>query len=52
MGELRNVPIADTHVPPTEGLQIGDRTLSTLCGVVERPDHHCVDDLVFTGRSH
>ena len=32
--------------PQTEGSQIGDHRLSTACGVVERPDHHCGDDLV------
>ena len=26
--------------------QIGDHRLSTWCEVVERPDHHCGDDLV------
>ena len=31
----------------TEGPQIGDHRWSTSCGVVERPDHHCGDDLVF-----
>ena len=37
------------HVPQTEGLQIGDQRLNTLCGVVERPDHHRGDDLVKWG---
>ena len=32
--------------PQTKGCQIGDHRLSKLCGVVERPDHHCDDDLV------
>ena len=35
----------DTHVPQTE-MQIGDHRLSSSCGVVERPDHQCGDDLV------
>ena len=46
MGELPNAPIHDTHVPQTDGLQIGDHRLSISCVVVERPDHHCGDDLV------
>ena len=46
MGELSNAPISDPHVPHTNGLQIGDNRLSTSCGVVEQPDHHCGDDLV------
>ena len=29
----------------TVGLQIGDHRLSTSYVVVERPDHHCGDDL-------
>ena len=45
MGEQSNVPLPDPHVPQTEGLQIGDHRLSTLCGVVERPDRHCGDNL-------
>ena len=48
MGEPSNEPIPDYHEPQTEGLQIGDRRLSTSCGVVERLDHHCGDDLVFS----
>ena len=40
MGELPNGPISDPHV------QIGDHRLSISCAVVERPDHHCGDDLV------
>ena len=36
----------DPYVPQTEGLQIGDHRTRTSCGVVERPDHHCGDDLV------
>ena len=47
MGALPNVPIPDPHVPQTEGLQIGDHRSSTSCGVVERPDHRCGDDLVW-----
>ena len=31
----------------TNGSQIGDHRLSTSCRVVERPDHHCGDDLVY-----
>ena len=38
--------IHDPHVLKTEGFQIGDHRLSTWCGVVEWPDHHCGDDLV------
>ena len=34
------------RVLQTEGLQIGDHRLSITCGVVERLDHHCGDDLV------
>ena len=34
------------HVHQTDGPQISDRRLSTSCGVVDRPDHHCGDDLV------
>ena len=41
------MPTPDPHVPQTEGLQIGDHTMSTTCEVVERPDHHCGYDLVF-----
>ena len=44
--ELPNQPVADPHVHQTEGLQIGDHILSISCAVVERPDHHCGDDLV------
>ena len=36
-----------SHVPQTDGSEIGDHTLSTSCGVAKRPDHHCGDDLVF-----
>ena len=36
--------------PQTVGLQIADHGLSTSCGVVERPDHHCGDDLVIMWR--
>ena len=46
MDELSNEPIPDSHIPKTEGLQIGDHRLSSSCGVVERPDHPCGDDLV------
>ena len=46
MGRLSNEPIPDSHVPETEGLQIGGHILSISCGVVERPDHHCGYDLV------
>ena len=47
MDEPPNVPIPDPHVPQTEGLQIiDDHRLITLCGVVERPNHHCGDDLI------
>ena len=44
--DLPNVPILVPHRPQTERLQIGDHWLSTSCEVVERPDHHCDDDLV------
>ena len=47
MGELPNAPNPDLHVPQIEGLHIGDHRLSILCVVVERPDHHCGDDLVY-----
>ena len=56
MGGLSNGPIPYPHAPlthtggskspPLNFSQIGDCRLSTLCGVVERPDHHCDDDLV------
>ena len=46
MGLLSHGPIPKPHVPQSEGLQIiTDHRLSMLCGVVERPDHHCGDDL-------
>ena len=32
-----DAPIPESHVPQTEGLQIGDHRLSTSCAVVERP---------------
>ena len=48
MGWLTNGPFPRPHVPQTEGPQISDHRLSILCGVVERPDHHCGDDLVRT----
>ena len=50
MGELTNVCIPDPHVHQTVGLQIGDHRFSASCGVVERPDHHCGDDLVDLAR--
>ena len=40
------MPIPDSDLPQMEGLQIGNRRLSTSCGVFERPDHHRCDDLV------
>ena len=46
MGGLPNELIPIPTYPQTEGSQIGDNRLSTSCGVVERPDHHCGDDLV------
>ena len=46
MGEPPNARILDPHVLQTEGLQIDDHILSISCEVVERPDHHCSDDLV------
>ena len=48
MGGLLDVPIPDSHVPQTEGLQIAKRghRLSTSCGFVERPDNNCGEDLV------
>ena len=46
MGGLSNEPIPDSHAPQTGGLQFGDHRLSTLCGVIEQPDHHCGDDLI------
>ena len=56
MGALSNGPIHDPHVllTPKPGgqkaplwncSQIGDHRLSTSCGVVEQPNHHCGDDL-------
>ena len=33
------------RIPQTERSQIGDHRLNTSCGVVERPDHHCGDNL-------
>ena len=33
-------------VPLRNCSQIGDHKLNTSCGVVDRPDHHCGDDLV------
>ena len=35
------------HLPQTKDSQIGDHRLITLCRVVERPDNHYGDDLVF-----
>ena len=46
MGGLSNGSIPDLHASQTEGSQIGDHRLSISCGVVERPDHRCGDDLV------
>ena len=46
IGELSNGSIPDPHVAQTDRLQIGDHRLSTSCGVAERSDHHCGDDLV------
>ena len=34
MGELPSVPIPDPYVPQTEGLKIGDQSLSISCAVV------------------
>ena len=42
-------PTRDRKVPLRNCSQIGNYRLSTSCGVVERPDHHCGDDLVITG---
>ena len=36
----------DRKIPLWNCSQIGDHRLSTTCGVVERPDHHCGYDLV------
>ena len=47
MGGQENELIPDPYVPQTEGSQIGDHRLSTSCEVVERPHHHCGDDLDF-----
>ena len=49
MGELPNAQIQDPNVPQTERLQIGVHRLSISFAVVEWPDHHCGDDLVFLG---
>ena len=46
MGGLPNEHIPVPCVPQTEGQQIGYHTLSTSCGVIELPDHHCIDDPV------
>ena len=53
MGGLSNAPIPDHHVPanpPNRGVEKSPfeiaAKLSTSCGVVERPDHHCGDDLL------
>ena len=54
MGALSNGLIPDSHAPKPGSRkvplwncsQIANHRLSTSCGVVERPDHHCVDDLV------
>ena len=40
------LPLVSWNGHQTEGLQIGDHRLSTSCWVVQRPDHHCGDDLV------
>ena len=49
MGGLSIEPIPTTpHVAKTDGSQSGDGILSTSNGVVERPDHHCGDDLATT----
>ena len=47
MGELSNEPIPESCIPQMDGLQIGHHRLSTSCGVIERPDHHYSDDIVF-----
>ena len=44
--DCRTDPSPTPHVPQIEGSHIGDHILSTSCGVVERPDHHCGNDLV------
>ena len=46
MSGLRDELIPDPRVLQTEGSQISDHILSTSCGIVERPGHHCGDDLV------
>ena len=46
MSEQTNALFPDPHELQIEGLQNGDHSLSTSCGVVERPDNHCGDDLV------
>ena len=46
MSDLSNGPMPNPNVPKTDVSQIGDHRLNTQCGVVERPDHHCGDDLV------
>ena len=46
MSGLPNELLPDPHVLQTEESLIGDHKLSTSRGVVERPDHHCGDDLV------
>ena len=49
MGELPNAPIPDSHIPQTDGLQMGGHRSSISCAVVEKPDHRCRDDFVNTG---
>ena len=36
----------DPRLPQSQGMQSGVQGLSTSCGVVERADHHCGNDLV------
>ena len=48
MDGLPNERIPDRYVPQLEGSQYSDHRLSTSRGVVDRPDHHCGDDLVFS----
>ena len=38
--------------PQTKGSQIDDNRLSTSFGIVERPDHHCGDDLCFWAKAN
>ena len=46
MGGLLNDLIPIPTYRKREGSKIGDHSLSTSCGAVKWPDHHCGGDLV------